>query len=127
MRGSRVADEITLTIPRQPEFRRVASFVLGGLAARLNVTIESLEDIQLALDALLARAEGPSGEVTVRMIVRDDALITRVGPLETRVLDELELDADESLGVRRVLDSTVDDVLVEGDWAVLTKAVSITR
>ncbi|HEY7397886.1 MAG TPA: hypothetical protein VH538_06265 [Gaiellaceae bacterium] len=122
-----MADEITLTIPRQPEFRRVASFVLGGLAARLNVTIESLEDIQLALDALLARAEGPSGEVTVRMIVRDDALITRVGPLETRVLDELELDADESLGVRRVLDSTVDDVLVEGDWAVLTKAVSITR
>ena len=122
-----MADEITLTIPRQPEFRRVASFVLGGLAARLNVTIESLEDIQLALDALLARAEGLAGEVTVRMIIRDDALVTRVGPLGPRVLDELEVDADESLGVRRVLDSTVDDVLVDGDWAVLTKAVSITR
>lgn len=122
-----MADEITLTIPRQPEFRRVASFVLGGLAARLNVTIESLEDIQLALDALLARAEGLAGEVTVRMIIRDDALVTRVGPLGPRVLDELEVDADESLGVRRVLDSTVDDVVVDGDWAVLTKAVSITR
>ncbi|HEX6762727.1 MAG TPA: hypothetical protein VF094_08005 [Gaiellaceae bacterium] len=122
-----MADEITLTMPRRPEFRRVASFVLGGLAARLNVTIESLEDLQLALDALLARAEGPSGEVTVRLVVRDDALVTRVGPLETRVLDELEHDADESLGVRRVLDSTVDDVLIDGDWAVLTKAVSFSR
>jgi len=122
-----MADEITLTIPRRPEFRRVASFVLGGLAARLNLTIESLEDIQLALDALLARAEGPSGDVTVRLIVRDDALVTRVGPLETDVLDELEREADERLGVRRVLDSTVDDVLVDGDWAVLTKAVSISR
>jgi hypothetical protein len=122
-----MADEITLTIPRRPEFRRVASFVLGGLAARLNLTIESLEDIQLALDALLARAEGPSGEVTVRLIVRDDALVTRVGPLETDVLDELEREADQRLGVRRVLDSTVDDVLVDGDWAVLTKAVSISR
>jgi len=122
-----MADEITLTIPRQPEFRRVASFVLGGLAARLSLTIESLEDIQLALDALLARAEGPSGDVTVRLIVRDDALVTRVGPLETDVLDELEREADERLGVRRVLDSTVDDVLVDGDWAVLTKAVSIWR
>ena len=122
-----MADEITLTIPRRPEFRRVASFVLGGLAARLNLTIESLEDIQLALDALLACAEGPAGEVTVRLIVREDALVTRVGPLETRVLDELERDAGEALGVRRVLDSTVDDVLVDGDWAVLTKAVSISR
>ncbi len=122
-----MADEITLTIPRQPEFRRVASFVLGGLAARLNLTIESLEDIQLALDALLARAEGPAGEVTVRLIVREDALITRVGPLEAQLLDELERDAGEGLGVRRVLDSTVDDVLVDGDWAVLTKAVSISR
>ena len=122
-----MADEITLTIPRQPEFRRVASFVLGGLAARLNLTIESLEDIQLALDALLARAEGPVGEVTVRLIVREDALITRVGPLEAQLLDELERDAGEALGVRRVLDSTVDDVLVDGDWAVLTKAVSISR
>jgi hypothetical protein len=122
-----MADEITLTIPRQPEYRRVASFVLGGLAARLNLTIESLEDIQLALDALLARLEGPGGEVTVRMIVRDDALVTRVGPLETSVLDELERDAGDWLGVRRVLDSTVDDVLVDGDWAVLTKAVSVAR
>jgi len=122
-----MADEITLTIPRRPEFRRVASFVLGGLAARLNLTIESLEDIQLALDALLARAEGPDGEVTVRLIVRDDALVTRVGPLETGLLDELEREADERLGVRRVLDSTVDDVLVDGDWCVLTKAVSISR
>jgi hypothetical protein len=120
-----MADEITLTIPRQPEFRRVASFVLGGLAARLNLTIESLEDIQLALDALLARVEGPGGEVTVRMIVREDVLVTRVGPLETSVLDELERDAGDSLGVRRVLDSTVDDVLVDGDWAVLTKVVTV--
>jgi hypothetical protein len=120
-------DEITLTIPRQPEFRRVASFVLGGLAVRLNLTIESLEDIQLALDALLARAEGPVGEVTVRLIVREDALVTRVGPLEAQLLDELERDPGEGLGVRRVLDSTVDDVLVDGDWAVLTKAVSISR
>ena len=122
-----MADEITLTIPRRPEFRRVASFVLGGLAARLNLTIESLEDIQLALDALLARVEGPAGDVTVRLIVREDALVTRVGPLETAVLDELEREPDERLGVRRVLDSTVDDVLVDGDWAVLTKAMSISR
>jgi hypothetical protein len=117
-------DEITLTIPRESEFRRVASYVLGGLAARLDLTIENLEDIQLALDALLARADGATGDVTVRLIVRDNVLVTRVGPLQAAVLDELERDAGDDLGVRRVLDSTVDDVLVDGDWAVLTKAMS---
>ena len=56
-----MADEITLTIPRDPEFHRVAHLVLGGLAARLDLTIESLEDIQLALDALLDTRRGPGG------------------------------------------------------------------
>jgi hypothetical protein len=120
-------DEITLTIPRKSEFRQVASYVLGGLAARLDLTIESLEDIQLALDALLARAEGTAGDVTVRLIVRDDVLVTRVGPLQATVLDELERDPGEDLGVRRVLDSTVDDVLVDGEWAVLTKSMRVPR
>ena len=122
-----MADEITLTLPRRPEFRRVASFVLGGLAARLNLTIESLEDIQLAVDTLLSRVKGPAGEVTVTLIVREDALVTRVGPLEHRLLEELEQDPGDELGLRRVLDSTVDQVLVDGEWAVLTKAVSLAR
>lgn len=122
-----MADEITLTIPRDPDFRRVASYVVGGLAARLNLTIESLEDIQLALDALLARIEAPAGEVTLQMTVHDDALVARVGPLGSRVLDEIEHEAGDRLGLRRVLDSTVDEVVVDGDWAVLTKAVSLAR
>ena len=122
-----MADEITLTIPRDPEFRRVASYVVGGLAARHNLTIQILEDIQLALDALLARVEGQVGEITLRMIVHEDALVTRVGPLGPAVLDELEQEPGDRLGIRRVLDSTVDEVLVDGDFAVLTKAVSLSR
>jgi len=122
-----VADEITLTIPAEPEFHGVASFVVGGLAARLDLTIESLEDIQLALDALLSSIAASSDDVTIQLTVGADSLVTRVGPLDPRVLDQLERDADESLGVRRVLDSTIDDVLVDGDYAVLTKAVSIAR
>ena len=56
------ADEITLTLPRAPEFQRVAHLVLGGLAARLNLTVESLEDLQLALDAVLDRMDPSAGE-----------------------------------------------------------------
>jgi hypothetical protein len=120
-----VADEITLTIPREPDFHRVAHLVLGGLAVRLDLTIENLEDLQLALDAVLDRAEPEDGDITVRMRLNDGELETLVGPLSAGVLDEIEHEAEgNSLGLRRVLDSTVDDVHVDGDRVRLTKKVA---
>jgi anti-sigma regulatory factor (Ser/Thr protein kinase) len=120
-----VADEITLTLPRAPEFQRVAHLVLGGLAVRLNLTIENLEDLQLALDAILVRMDPNNGNVTVQMSLRDGELETRIGPLTPALLDEIERETDgEELGVRRVLDSTVDDVHVDGEWVRLTKKVA---
>lgn len=122
-----MADEITLTIPTEPEYRAVASIVVGGLAARLDLTIDSLEDLQLALDALLSRPDRSSEDVTIQLRVNGDSLVTRIGPLDPHVLEELEQDAGEDLGVRRLLDSTIDVVVVDGEFAVLTKAVSIAR
>jgi hypothetical protein len=122
-----VADEITLTIPTEPEYRAVASIVVGGLGARLDLTIDSLEDLQLALDALLSRPDRSSEDVTIQLRVNGDSLVTRIGPLDPHVLEELEQDAGEDLGVRRLLDSTIDVVVVDGEFAVLTKAVSIAR
>jgi hypothetical protein len=118
------ADEITLTIPRTPEFQRVAHLVLGGLAVRLDLTIEKLEDVELALDAVLSALEPGDGEITVRMCLHDGALETVVGPLTADVLDQIEREPDTSLGLRRVLESTVDDVHVDGEWVRLTKKVA---
>jgi hypothetical protein len=120
-----MADEITLTLPRAPEFQRVAHLVLGGLAVRMNLTIENLEDLQIALDAVLDRMDPKAGEVTVQMSLRDDELETRIGPLPAALLDEIEREPEGTeLRVRRVLDSTVDDVHVDGEWVRLTKKVS---
>ena len=117
-------DEITLTIPRDADFHRVAHLVLGGLAVRMDLTVENLEDMQIALDSLLGRSELEAGDITVRMSVRDGALETRVGPLPSSVLDEIEREQDGALSLRRVLESTVDDVLVDGDTVSLTKKVA---
>jgi hypothetical protein len=119
-----VADEITLTLPRDADFHRVAHLVLGGLAVRMDLTVENLEDLQIALDSILGRTELEAGDVTVRMALRDGALETRVGPLPGNVLDEIEREQDNELSLRRVLDSTVDDVHVDGDTVRLTKKVS---
>ena len=120
-----VADEITLTIPRERDFHRVAHLVLGGLAVRLDLTIENLEDLQLALDSILDRTDPNAGEITVRMRLQDSELQTMVGPLTPQLLDEIEHEDDHgAIGLRRVLETTVEDVHVDGEWVRLTKKVS---
>jgi hypothetical protein len=120
-----VTDEITLTIPRDADFHRVAHLVLGGLAIRMDLTVENLEDLQIALDSILGRSELADGDITVRMALRDGALETRVGPLPLELLDEIEREQDHELSLRRVLESTVDDVHVDGDSVRLTKKVAV--
>jgi anti-sigma regulatory factor (Ser/Thr protein kinase) len=112
-------DEITLTLPRDREFHRIAHLVLGGLALRLELTLETLEDLQLALSAILDRA-GVEGEVTVSMALNGDMLETRIGPVDLG--DELARD-DEGLGLHRILWTVVDDVQVDGDYVRLLKKV----
>jgi hypothetical protein len=123
-----VADQITLRLPSDPEFQRVAHLVLSGLALRLDLTVENLEDLQLAVDAVFDRAVGgDGGQLVVTLCPGEGELQARVGPVPTPVLDELEREPaadDGSLSLRRVLDTTVDDVLVDGDTVVLTKRVA---
>jgi hypothetical protein len=116
-----MADEVTLTIPRHPEFHRVAHLVLGGLATRMNLTLENLEDMTIAIDSILDLTE-PEGDVTVAIRLDGDALETRVGPVDLG--DALDHEAGAALDLRRVLDAVVDDVRVEGDWVKLTKRVA---
>ena len=118
-----MADEITLTIPRDPEFHRVAHLVLGGLAVRLDLTIENLEDLEIALDSILDRTDPLAGEITIRMSLGDGTLEAVIGPLTRRLLGEIEQEPDSALGLRRVLESTVEEIHVEGDYVRLTKTV----
>lgn len=118
-----MVDEITLTLPRGSGYQTVAHLVLGGLATRLNLTLEHLEDLQLALGAVLARGSDSGGDVTVKLRIDEGALEAVIGPVGARVLDEVERETDE-LGLRRVLETTVDDVQVDGDSVRLTKRVA---
>ena len=119
-------DEITLTIPRDRALYSVAHLVLGGLGIRLNLTIEHLEDLQLALDAVLERVSEVE-HVTIAVSVTEGKIETAIGPMRDGVRDELEATDGEDVGLRRILDTLVDDVELTsrdgGDWVKLTKAV----
>ena len=117
------ADEISLTLPADEAFHGVAHLVLGGLAVRLDLTFEHLEDLELALDTLLD--EAPRGDdVTVRVRVRDGELKTIVGPFAS-VRRRLEDTSDGSLSAGRILATVCDRVDVSdhdgAEWVELTK------
>jgi hypothetical protein len=117
-------DEITLTIPRDASFHEVAHLVLGGVGARLNLSFESLDDLETALDAALERASEP-GEVTVKLRIAAGAIVARVGPFASESLRaDLERDRDETMSLRRVLDTVVDGYRLDPQgWLELTKNV----
>jgi hypothetical protein len=121
-------DTITLTLPPEREFQRVAHLVLGGLAVRLNLTLEALEDLQLALDGLLETGSAEQ-EVTLELSVLHNAIEASVGPFRAQSVQRaLEAGAD-GVGLRRVLDTVVDRVEVAerngGDWVQLTKRIDV--
>ena len=116
-------DEITLVVPAQEDFRPVVHLVVGGLAVRLDLTIDALEDLQVALDALLGRRDD-DGDVTIRLRIAEAAVHATVGPLPTSVLEDFERDGQE-LSLRRVLETVCETFEVEerdGEaWVELSK------
>jgi len=124
-----IADEICLTLPADDAFHGVAHLVLGGLAVRLNLTFENLEDLELALDALLERPND-GREVTVRVLVEDGELRTIVGPF-TAVRAELDEGGADSLNLSRILGAVCDTVEIEdragSQWVVLTKRLDALK
>jgi anti-sigma regulatory factor (Ser/Thr protein kinase) len=120
-----VSDEIRLTIPAEEDFQRIAHLVVGGLAVRLDVTFENLEDLHLALEGLLERCND-DGDVTIAVRVGDDELQASVGPFPAGKLQaELAHDPGNGLGLRRVLETVTDEFRVDerdgAEWAELRK------
>jgi serine/threonine-protein kinase RsbW len=119
------ADEITLTLPRERPFFGVAHLVLGGLAVRLDLSVDQLEDLRVALDELLGQHE-TDRDVTLTVRVADDRIEAVVGPFDETLTSELA--REEGVGLRRVLETVMDRVEVTNrggqPWVALTKGVS---
>jgi hypothetical protein len=118
-------DEIRLTLPADEAFHGVAHLVLGGLAVRLDLSFENLEDLELALDSLLGRTSGDE-DVILRVLVTDGELRTIVGPFSS-LRAEFDDTGTGDLNLRRILSAVCDAVEIEerdgAEWVELTKRV----
>jgi hypothetical protein len=120
------ADRIQLTLPAEEDFRHVAHLVVGGLGVRLDLTFEDLDDVQVALEALLG-CRDDEGEIVVTVDAGDGTVSASVGPFSAASLDALD-QGDTPLGLRRVLETVCDTFEIEerdgGSWVELTKRTS---
>ncbi len=122
-------DAISLSIPHAEPYHGVARLVVGGLAARLDLSYEHLEDLQLALVSVLERdgyVVGP--EATVRFLVQPGSVGILLGPVDPDTIrTDLDHEPADGVSLRRVLETLVEDVVLEEaegrHWLLLGKRV----
>jgi hypothetical protein len=108
-------EAIELTLPAGREWHAVARLVLGGVADRLNLSFEDLDDLQLAVERLLVEAASQD-TVQMRIDVVEHGVRVGVGPLVERTIADALQGPDSEPGeltLRRILQTVVDSFGVE--------------
>jgi len=115
-------EEIRLVIPAEEDFRPIAHLVTGGLAMRLDVTYDDLDDLQVGIETLLALRDD-SDDLVVSLSADDGVLRASLGPFAPEKVHAT--DSDGGLDLRRVLETVCDTHEIEerddGAWVELTK------
>ena len=122
-------EEFTIQIPRERSYSAVADLVVGGIAARHDVTLDVLDDLQLALGSLLEHDGADEREVEIVLRVAGDTIEATVGPLGSATAAALEEEAGDGLDLRRLLTATMDSVRLKeregGSFVELRKGYAL--
>ncbi|MET0513615.1 MAG: hypothetical protein ABW135_18260 [Thermoleophilaceae bacterium] len=110
-----VIERIDLEAPLAGDFHGVVRLIVGGIAERVDFAFEEIDDLQLAVERLLAEA-GTVGTVRLSFEVGEGSIRTRVGPLSERKVAEALKDGDPAPGeltLGRILQIVVDSYGVD--------------
>ena len=108
-------ERIELEAPLSGDFQAVVRLIIGGIAERVDFAFEEIDDLQLAVERLLAEA-GQVGSVSLSFEIVEDGIRARVGPLSTNAIAEALAGGEPPPGVltlRRILQTVVDSFGVE--------------
>jgi anti-sigma regulatory factor (Ser/Thr protein kinase) len=103
-------ERIDLQAPLSGDFQAVVRLIIGGIAERVDFAFEEIDDLQLAVERLLAEA-GTVGSVALSFEVSEQSVRAHVGPLSERKVAEALRDGDAPPGeltLRRILQTVVD-------------------
>jgi hypothetical protein len=104
--------------------------IVGGIAERVDFAFEEIDDLQLAVERLLAEA-GTTGTVRLTFEVGEDRIRTRIGPLSQKKVAEALQDGEfvpGQLTLRRILETVVDSFGVDqGDGSGIVVRLEKTK
>ena len=110
-----MSDRIELTTPVGRAWDPVIRLVLGGIGDRLDLGFDELDDLQLAVERLLAEARFED-RVTLSFEILERSVRVRIGPILTGAVAEA-LQSPEGkpgeLTLGRILQTIVDSYGVE--------------
>jgi anti-sigma regulatory factor (Ser/Thr protein kinase) len=112
---SKGTPRIDLEAPLTGDFQPVVRLIIGGIAERVDFAFEEIDDLQLAVERLLAEA-GSQRSVELSFEIEDGHVRTRVGPLSERAIADALRDGDAAPGeltLKRILETVVDSFGVE--------------
>lgn len=112
---------VFLRTPRSSGCLRVIRVVLGGVASRHNVPLDALDDLDLAVETLLADEPPSGGQLELLVQVSEGAYrVCLAGLRSASTREALSYDGAagsehgvEALDLRRILTSLVDSFFVE--------------
>jgi hypothetical protein len=110
-----ILERIDLEAPLAGAFQPVIRLIIGGVAERVDFGFEEIDDLQLAVERLLAEA-GRQGTVSLSFEIGEGHVRTRVGPLRERAIADALRDGEAPPGeltLRRILQTVVDSFGVE--------------
>jgi hypothetical protein len=113
-----MAERIDLEVPATLTALTTVRMVLGGLGARLDFSLDDLEDIYLATGELLRTALDADAldRLRVEVLLDDDVLRFTAGTFKSAKLRaDVTTHADDCLDLCMLLRSTVDDVVLEDE------------
>ena len=123
-------ERIDLEAPLSGDFQAVVRLIVGGIAERVDFAFEEIDDLQLAVERLLAEA-GTAGTVRLTFEVGDDRIRTRIGPLSQQKVAEALQDGEMvpgQLTLRRILETVVDSFGVDqGDGSGIVVRLEKTK
>ncbi len=110
-----LSDRISLEAPLDGAFKPVVRLIVGGVAERANFGFEAMDDLQLAVERLLAEAR-PDGEVKLSFELKGDGIRARIGPLPEHGIAEALQErtvVPGTLPLGRILATVVDSYGLE--------------
>jgi hypothetical protein len=108
-------ERVEIDAPLDLAFQGVVRLIVGGIAEQANFGFEAMDDLQLAIERLLAETGG-DGRVKISFELDDGVVRTWIGPLrEGNLAAALQETNSEpgTLSLARILSAVVDSFGVE--------------